>query len=172
VEVADPKNELGLAAQVAYDRAMFIIYKVQDDREGAIAAYRELQARYPDSKEATRAYRQLGRILCELDKPKEAVAELDKMLATDPQDVDLHASYGWFAFRENCETARGLEVVEAGLKLAPDSAQLHYLRAELLARSGDLAAALTELKAAGAAEPDPAFYKRQIHQLQGRVGDR
>jgi tetratricopeptide (TPR) repeat protein len=167
VEVADPGNELGFASKIAYDRAMFDIYKMKRDLPGAIEAYRTLQARFPDSKEVTPAYRQISRILCEQGKPQEATAELDAMLDRDPDDVGLRASYGWSAFRDKCVLSRGLEVVDAGLAAHPEDAQLHYLRAELRLALDDRAGAREAMAQASAAEPDSAYYKRRIRELAG-----
>lgn len=166
VEVADPADELGLASQIAFDRAMFVTYKLEGDLPGAIEAYRTLQTRFPDSKSATKAHRQIARILCEQEKPKEAAAQMDQMLAADPDDTGLRSSYGWFAFREHCEQARALQVVQEGLKAAPEDAQLHYLVAELQAQLSNPAEAVAAMAKAAQIESDSAYYKRRLAQLQ------
>lgn len=166
VLVADPKNEMGLASRVLYDRAMFQTYKIERDLPGAIEAYRELQARFPDSKEATRAYRQIGRILAEQDKPAEAVASLEAMLATDPDDTSLAASFGWFSFREKCEPEAGLRAVDAALAKSPGDAELHYLRAELTHMLGREGEALLAIGKASELEPRSAYYRRQVRRFE------
>jgi thioredoxin-like negative regulator of GroEL len=166
VLVADPKNEMGLASKVLYDRAMLQTYKLDRDLPGSIAAYRELQARFPGSKEAIRAYRQIGRILAEQDKPAEAVASLEAMIASDPEDVALKASYGWFSFRERCEPSSGLAAVDAGLAQAPDDAELHYLRAELSSLLGRNDEALAAIRKAHELEPLSAYYRRQVLRFE------
>ncbi len=165
VEVADPSDELGLASKVAFDRAMFATYKVEGDLPGAIEAYRTLQARFPDSPSASKAHRQIARILCEQDKAEAAGAEMDKMLAADPEDTSLRATYGWFAFRERCQQARALAVVEQGLKAKPDDAELLYLVAELKLQLEDRAGSASAMAKASAAEPDSAYYKRRLAEL-------
>ena len=172
VEVADPSDELGLASKIAFDRAMFATYKVEGDLPGAIEAYRALQARFPDSPSATKASRQIARILCEQDKPEEAGAEMDKMLATDPEDAGLRAQYGWFAFREHCQQPRALAVIEEGLEAHPDDVQLLYLDAELELALGDRAGAVAAMKKASAAEPDSAYYKRRLAELVAEAPDK
>lgn len=166
VLVADPKNEMGLASKVLYDRAMLQTYKLDRDLPGSIAAYRELQARFPRSKEAIRAHRQIGRILAEQDKPAEAVASLEAMIASDPDDVALKASYGWFSFRERCEPSSGLAAVDAGLAQAPDDAELHYLRAELSSLLGRHDEALAAIRKAHELEPLSAYYRRQVLRFE------
>jgi len=170
VLVADPKNELGLASKVHYDRALFITYKLDAKLDAAIAQFQELQKRYPDSKEAIRSYEKIGRLLNKQGKVDEAIASLDAMLATDPDDAGLHSSYGWFSFRQKCRPERGLEVVEQGIALEPDNAGLHYLSAELHAATNDPKGALTAMQKAAELEPDSAFYKRMVKRFSDDAG--
>lgn len=163
---ADPRNELGLASKVLYDQALFITHKLDGDLDRAIADFRTLQKRYPDSKEAARAYRQIGRILNKQGKPKKAIAELDAMLALDPEDVGLASSYGWFSFRQKCEPAKALAVVRAAIEKNPKEAELFYLSAELSHQLGKTAAARLAINVAMKLEPKSAFYRRQVRRLQ------
>jgi thioredoxin-like negative regulator of GroEL len=166
VLVADPKNEMGLASKVLYDRAMMQTYKIDRDLPGAIEAYRELQARFPESKEATRAYRQIGRILAEQERPAEAIASLQAMIATDPDDPSLKSSFGWFSFREKCEPQAGLAAVDAGIAQAPEDAELQYLRAELLHLLRRDEEALVAIRKASELEPLSAYYRRQVRRFE------
>ncbi len=164
---ADPTNEMGLASKVLYDRALFIKHKLDADHEGAIADFRAMQAQFPDSKEAVRAYRHIGRILNTLGKPDEAIASLDAMLKTDPEDTGLASSFGWFSFRQKCKPARGLEVVSAALTREPKNADLLYLKAELSHLTGDDPGALAAINAARDIEPNSAFFRRQVRRFEG-----
>jgi thioredoxin-like negative regulator of GroEL len=170
IVVGDPTDEMGLHSNVLYDRAMFFTHKLDGDRSGAIAEYEALQRRFPGSKAAVRAYRQIGRLLHQDGRSAEAIASLDRMLATHPDDPALAASYGWFSFRERCEPARGLEVVERALEQHGDDPELHYLRAELQHLVGNDAAALDAIGAASRLEPQSAFYKRQRRRFADLVG--
>ena len=163
---ADPSNEMGLAAKVLHDQAFFIRYKLDGDAPGAIASLRALQEQFPDSPEALRAHRYIGRMLNGLGKPDEAIAALDAMLATDPDDVGLASSYGWFSFRQKCKPKRGLEVVRKALATEPDNTDLLYLEAELADLLGDRAAARAAIAKASAAEPDSAFLRRQLARFE------
>lgn len=171
VLVADPKNELGLASKVHYDRALFITYKLDGKLDEAIAQFQELQKRYPDSKEAVRAYEKIGRLLNQQGKVDEAIASLDAMLATDPDSASLHSSYGWFSFRQKCRPERGLEVVNKGIELAPDSADLHFVSAELHAATGDPAGALAAIRKASQLEPESNFYKRMVQRFSREAAE-
>jgi thioredoxin-like negative regulator of GroEL len=170
VVVGDPADEMGLHSQVLYDRALFLTYKLEGDREAAIAEFEALQRRFPESKASVRAHRHIGRLLHEAGRSREAIESLDRMLETSPDDPSLVASYGWFSFRERCEPARGLEVVERGLEQHADRAELHYLRAELRHLVGDDAAALEAITEASRVEPASAFYKRQVRRFSDLAG--
>ncbi len=161
----DPDNAKGLAASAMADRAMFLLAKQDKDPEAAIKLFEELQQKFPKAKESLRAYRQIGRELHKLGRDDEAVAALEAMIAAEPDNVDLKASYGWFSFRERCRPETGLRAVEAGLAVAPKNPELHYLRAELKHQLGDAAAALASIREAAALEPESAFYKRQVRRF-------
>ena len=162
VLLGDPTDELGLASTVLYDRALFLTYKLERDPEAALEQLRVLQRRFPDSKEAVRAYAQQVRILCELERTDEAIAALQAMVATHPEDPRLAASFGWLSFREQCAVEPGLEAVRKGIALAPDDADLRYVEAELLHLRGRDAEALESIRRASALEPKSAFYRRQV----------
>lgn len=165
VIAGDPDNAKGLASKAMLDRAMFLVAKQDGDSEQAVALYKELQQKFPTAKESQRAYVMIGRALHKLGRDDEAVASLEAMIAAEPDNVDLKASYGWFAFRERCRPEAGLRAVEAGLAAAPKNPELHYLRAELEHQIGDAAAALASIREAAALEPESAFYKRQVRRF-------
>jgi thioredoxin-like negative regulator of GroEL len=169
----DRGNEKGFAAKATFDKIMFVTYKIDRDLQGTVEAYRGLQKKYPKSRQAVTAYRQLGRVLNDMGKPDEAVKELEAMVATDPSDVGLKSSFGWFSFREKCRPDAGLAAVRAGIEREPDSAELHYLAAELHHLLGDDASALAEIEKASELEPKKAYYRRQVQrftELAGKTG--
>lgn len=165
VIAGDPKNEKGLAAKAMFDRAGFVVAKLDKQPEAAVAAYRDLQAKFPAAKESVRAYRQIGRELHKLGRDDEAVASLEAMVASKPDDVGLKSSFGWFAFREQCGQAEGLKAVDDGIARAKDDAELHYLRAELLSQLGRAGEASAAIREAARLEPKSAFYKRQVRRF-------
>lgn len=165
----DIDNAKGLTSKVIYDIAMFFTMKLENDPEAGIQQLQALQAKFPTSKEATKAYRMIGRAYCQLGKPDEAVAALETMVATDPADVQLKSSFGWFAFRENCRPDAGLKAVLAGIEQAPDSAELRYLEAELRRLLEEPELALVAIRKASELEPDSAYYKRQIRRFEALV---
>lgn len=170
VIASDIDNAKGLTSKVIYDLAMFFTMKVENDPETAILQLQALQTKFPDSKEATLAYRMIGRAYCQLGKPDEAAAALEAMVASDPADVELKSSFGWFAFREDCRPDAGLKVVLAGIEQAPDSAELRYLEAELRRLLGEPAPALAAIRKASEFEPESAYYKRQVRRFEALAG--
>ncbi|NVB42235.1 thioredoxin family protein [Pseudenhygromyxa sp. WMMC2535] len=163
---ADPQNTAGVASRVLYDRALFSTLKLDADPARAITELEALQARFPDSRQARSAYRIIGRAHCQLEQPDQAVAALAAMVATDPEDPELKASFGWFAFRHDCRPDAGLEAVLAGIEQDPDSAELRYLEAELRRLLDQPAAALEAIRAASRLEPESAYYKRQVRRFE------
>lgn len=164
--VADPKNELGYAAKVLYDQALFIRLKLDADPGAAIAAFEALQTKFPDSPEAVRAHRMIGRARCKLGQEDQAVAALEAMLATDPEDLDLVASFGWFAFRQGCGVGPALAAVVEAIPQRPEDAELRYLEAELHRLSDQPIEALAAIRKASELEPDSAYYKRQVRRFE------
>jgi thioredoxin-like negative regulator of GroEL len=172
VLAADLDNAKGFASQVFYDVSMFGTLKLDNAPEQAILELEQLQKKYPNSPEAIKAYRIIGRALCQLGRPDEAAAALTKMVETDPEDVALKSSFGWFAFRERCRPDAGLNAVLAGIAQAPEDAELRYLEAELrhLVNEPDLA--LLAIRKASELEPDSAYYRRQVRRFEALAADK
>lgn len=166
VLAGDPDNAAGLASKVLSDRATFFTFKLDDDPDAAITALAALQARFPTSKEAIAAYRWIGRAHCKRGRSDEAVDALEAMVASKPEDPALKASFGWFAFREQCRPEAGLAAVLAGIAQAPDDADLRYVEAELQRMLGEYDLALAAIEEALRLEPDSAFFKRQTRRFQ------
>lgn len=170
VIAGDPDNAKGLAAKAMSDRAALVVAKLDRDPERAIALFKELQQKFPKAKESLRAYRSIGRELHKLGRDDEAIASLEAMVAAEPDNVDLKASFGWFSFRERCRPEAGLKAIDQGIAQAPSNAELYYLRAELQHLLGRGADALTSIREAARIEPESAFYKRQVRRFAGQVG--
>lgn len=170
VELADPRDEMGLASQVRYDRAMFFRFKLDNELDAAVGELEALQEAFPKSKSAMRAYRLIGRLRHLQGRDDDAIASLDKMLARDPESLGLATSYGWFSFRQNCKPSAALEVVLAAVTRNPKEAELHYLAAELRHLTDDAPGALEAMRKASALEPDSAYYKRQVRRFEALAG--
>jgi tetratricopeptide (TPR) repeat protein len=162
----DIDNAKGYASKVFYDLSLFFTLKRDGNPEQAIRELEQLQLKFPDSDEATKAHRIIGRAYCQLDKPDEAAAALQAMVERDGDDPELKASFGWFAFRQNCRPDAGLAAVLAGIEQTPDSAELRYLEAELRRLLGEPEPALAAMRKASELEPDSAFYRRQVRRFE------
>jgi thiol-disulfide isomerase/thioredoxin len=169
VLAGDPDDAAGLASKVLYDRATFFTMKLDKDPEAAIAAFEQLQERYPASKSAVQAHRMIGRAHCKQGRTADAIAALERMIATDPADASLKASFGWFSFRENCGPEAGLAAVLAGIAQAPDDADLRYVEAELQRMLDAPELALAAIREAARLEPDSAYFKRQVRRFEALV---
>jgi tetratricopeptide (TPR) repeat protein len=169
VLAGDPEDAAGLASKVLYDRATFFAMKLDDDPEAAIAAFEALRERYPNSKASVQAHRMIGRAHCKQGRTDEAVAALEAMIATDPSNVSLKASYGWFSFRENCRPEAGLAAVLAGIAQAPEDAELRYVEAELQRMLDAPELALAAIQEAARLEPESAYFKRQVRRFEALV---
>ncbi|MFV8754221.1 tetratricopeptide repeat protein [Nannocystaceae bacterium ST9] len=166
VLAGDPDNAEGLASKVLSDRATFFSFKLDHDPDAAIAAFEALQARFPTSKEAVSAYRAIGRAHCKQGRVDQAIAALEAMVASDPSDADLKASFGWFSFREKCRPEAGLAAVLAGIAQAPEHADLRYMEAELQRMLDEPDLALAAIREAARIEPDSAYFKRQVRRFE------
>lgn len=167
VLLGDPRNELGLASRVMYDRALFVTHKLEGDSDGAIAQFHELQRRFPESKDAVRAYRHIGRLHCKSGREAEAVASLQAMVATNPEDPSLASSFGWFSFRQKCGVEEGLAAVTKAIALAPEDPDLRYVQSELLHLLDRDDEALAAIRKASELEPKTAFYRRMVRRFEG-----
>lgn len=167
VAAKDVNDEAGLASRVAYDRALFFTFNLDDDRADAIAQLRDVQTQFPDSKSAARAYKHIARIQHADGQTDAALATLDDLLGTKPEgDPGVASTYGWFCFRERARPERGLEVVQTALKDTDDWADLHYLAAELSRMTDQPQAALAQIRAANELEPKSHFYRRQVARFE------
>jgi tetratricopeptide (TPR) repeat protein len=111
----------------------------------------------------------IGRAHCKQGRSDEAVAALEAMIATDPGDASLKASYGWFTFREDCRPEAALAAVLAGIAQAPEDADLRYVEAELQRMLDAPELALAAIREAARIEPQSAFYKRQVRRFEALV---
>jgi tetratricopeptide (TPR) repeat protein len=93
-----------------------------DDPAQAEAAYREAIARAPDYADA---YLNLGCLLCEASRCKEAVDVLRQGLQHKPGEALLHFNLG-IALEDLGRKDEAVAAYEACLKLAPDLADAHY----------------------------------------------
>jgi len=103
------------------------------DRKAAEAAYRKVLALDPDHADA---YLNLGALLCEAKRCKEAVALYDEALRRKPGEALLHFNRA-VALEDQGRPVEALAAYNASLLLAPDLADAHYNAARLHEQLGD-----------------------------------
>jgi tetratricopeptide (TPR) repeat protein len=103
------------------------------DRKAAETAYRKVLALAPDHADA---YLNLGALLCEAKRCKEAVALYDEALRRKPGEALLHFNRA-VALEDLGRPMEALAAYNASLQLAPDLADAHYNAARLHEQLGD-----------------------------------
>ena len=103
------------------------------DRRAAEAAYRRVLALDPDHADA---YLNLGALLCEARRCREAVALYDEALRRKPGEALLHFNRA-VALEDQGRPMEALAAYNVSLQLAPDLADAHYNAARLHEQLGD-----------------------------------
>jgi tetratricopeptide (TPR) repeat protein len=103
------------------------------DREAAEAAYRKVLALDPEHADA---YLNLGALLCEAKRYKEAVVLYDEALRRKPGEALLHFNRA-VALEDQGRPMEALAAYNTSLQLAPDLADAHYNAARLHEQLGD-----------------------------------
>ena len=113
------------------------------DRRAAEAAYRRVLALDPDHADA---YLNLGALLCEARRCREAVALYDEALRRKPGEALLHFNRA-IALEDQGRTRDAIASYEACLRLAPDLADAHFNAARLHEQSGNAQKAVRHFSA-------------------------
>lgn len=122
------------AAAEAVDAAFALGEALEStDRRAAEAAYRRVLALDPDHADA---YLNLGALLCEARRCKEAVALYDEALRRKPGEALLHFNRA-VALEDQGRPMEALAAYNASLQLQPDLADAHYNAARLHEQLGD-----------------------------------
>ncbi|WP_327286855.1 tetratricopeptide repeat protein [Streptomyces sp. NBC_01198] len=116
-----------------------------------------------------------GQIQADLDRPRPALADLDRLTGREPDQPE---------FRADLRSARGLSLaaigrtpeaeaeLRAALLLAPQRARTHLRIAAVRLRAGDTVRARAALRAAlGAADPLPPEHIERARRMLGRLAE-
>ena len=122
------------AANDAIDAAFALGEALEStDRRAAEAAYRRVLALDPDHADA---YLNLGALLCEARRCREAVALYDEALRRKPGEALLHFNRA-VALEDQGRPMEAIAAYNASLQLQPDLADAHYNAARLHEQLGD-----------------------------------
>jgi tetratricopeptide (TPR) repeat protein len=135
------------------------------DFEGAKKTYAELEQQYPAYPNLHLAY---GRFLLELHETDEAVAEFQKELKRDPNNVNCLLEIA--AVRYQVDSQEGLRYASEAVELAPQIPFAHYLLGMLRLDTGDAAEAIPELEIAHKGLPNEAKIYFALGNAYARVG--
>ena len=125
----DPKN-------VKAEDNLGLSYAGLDRREEAIAAYQKAIAWQAQSLiKDSGPFIDLGSLLLEQDRVKEAIGYLSQGAAIPPQESRAHAALGK-AYSKLNELGKAQSELEKAVELAPDNASLHYVLGQVYRKQG------------------------------------
>lgn len=127
--------------------------------------YTALTARYPAYPNLHFAY---GRFLLEAHEIDEAVAQFERELDLDPQNVNSMLEIASARFQ--VDSLAGLKYAEQAVKLAPQMPFAHYMVGVLRLDLGDAAGAIPELEFARKVFPDQPKIYFSLGAAYARVG--
>ncbi len=141
---ADPKD-----AQAAF--YLGVALQNLDDPEGAMAKY---QAALDNDPKLLEAIVNLSGMLLDVkNQPDEALALIEKGLAIDAKNPDLHRNKA-LALYDKKDVNGALQALTPALELQPDDAELRFMRAGLLAHTKKRDEAIAELQKIELADAD------------------
>ncbi len=123
----------------------------ESDPAAAEAAYRKVLALDPEHADA---YLNLGALLCEGRRCREAVELYDQALRRHPEEALLHFNRA-IALEDQGRNAEALAGYHESLRLAPDLADAHYNAARLHELLGDARQAVRHFSAYRRLQPRP-----------------
>lgn len=152
----------------AVHRVAATLYRLEGKHEQALRSFALAASLNPE--ERVNAYYNRARVFNSLGRKEEALDELDKASAIEP-DHPLIKTIRAFMLYYRCETAGAAELVREVLLSHPEMDSVRPLLAMCLSRQGDHEAARAALnervKASAAADPDIAYWLASAFALEG-----
>ncbi len=110
--------------------------------------------------------------LWQLDRPQEALADLNKAVELDPQNDEFHRQLAWLYGTGMKQEQQSLASIDKAVGLAPLEARNYRMRGLVLREvKGDLQAALADFDHAIELSPNEAELYRQRGQTYNELGD-
>ncbi len=119
-------------------------YYSQGKYEEVLKIYELIELNLGPSQELSNQKQQL---LLKLNRPKDAIAEGEKLIKADPNEVENYIDQAELLIRNNKET-EAIGFIDKALKINPESGQAHILLADIARRKNDLAGMYQQLNLA------------------------
>ncbi|MBI2892462.1 MAG: thioredoxin family protein [Deltaproteobacteria bacterium] len=169
---ADRDNGRGLASKVLFHVARYHYLRGNEDWLGAIRAFEDLRARYPESEEVRGgAFAiDLAKARHRLGRDAAALAELERHIGRGPDDSDRYNTVAFFLYRERWLLERAEGFARVGLVKNPQDASLWDTFAEIVAERGRPAEAVRAEERAHVIDPAAPYYGTQIERFRRASG--
>jgi predicted Zn-dependent protease len=146
------------------------IYVDIENYQGSLDCYRKAYVQDPSLK---LVHYEAGQALVHLDRPQEAIAELEAELKLQPDDPNIQYSLGYALLQASRkeEAQQKFEQVIAG---HPDQGPAQYQLGKLLLDSGKVNDAIMHLEASEKSDPGPDYTHYQLgvaYRKAGRATD-
>lgn len=146
------------------------LYMDVENYEHSASCYRNAYQQYPTLK---RAHYEVGASLIHLDRPQEAVPELQQELTLSPNDPDVEY-YLAYALLQTSHKPEAAKILESVVAAQPGHAEAQYQLGKLLLEDGKTDEAIQHLEIAENKDPavDYIHYQLQIaYRKAGRAAD-
>ena len=155
--------------EAAVHRVAATIYRLDGDYERALRSYERME-RLDPSRRVVVAYNR-ARLLMFLNRPAEAMRELDQASAIEP-DHPLVKTFRALSLYHTGEVTEAINLMQEVLKQHPNMHGVRPILAMLLSAQGDQAAAALQItaqvKEAAAADHDVAYWLASAYALAGK----
>jgi tetratricopeptide (TPR) repeat protein len=142
------------------------LYGVLQDYEHAIASYRKALQLKPD---VPRAHYKMGAALIRLDRPAEAVPQLEAELKISPQDADVQYSLA-YALLQTLQKDHAVALLSSIVAAHPEHPQAQYQLGKTLLDGGQVEEAVQHLEAAARLDPERDYVHYQLQTAYRRLG--
>lgn len=168
VAIADDLSKQDLPAD-----AQLLVCKLYTASETFDRAATCLQALATKNPSMPDVHYELGTTLIRLDRPTEAIPELQTALKLNPQDLDAKYNLA-FALLETQKKDTAVPLLRSVLVVNPNYAEAQYQLGKVLLDQDDLDEGIMHLEAAAKLEPENAIVHYQLqmaYRRKGRIGD-
>jgi tetratricopeptide (TPR) repeat protein len=142
------------------------LYTASETFERAVSCFQKLAAQNPSMPDV---YYELGATLIRLDRPAEAITELQSALKLDPQDLDAKYDLA-YALLETQQKEAAIPLLRSVLAVNPNYSEAQYQLGKVLLDQDKVDEAAKHLEAAAKLDPDNAIVHYQLQVAYRRMG--